>query len=138
MNLYESDLYIYRCKVIKYIDGDSFHAVIDFGDDKREKQILRCQHLDTWEKRGEQKSLGLAATVRAMELIPLGKWFRIRTYKDRSGKYGRLLFTLQFEDGTWYHDIMLAEGHDKKRRPDGTERTEEEIVGLIAAAQNEA
>jgi micrococcal nuclease len=141
MNLYEADLYVYRAKFIKHIDGDSFHAVIDFGDDKRERHVIRYHELDTWEKRGEQRVLGLRAAARAEELVTLGKWYRIRTYKDRSGKYGRLLLKLQFplDDQNhpleWFHDIMLAEGHDKKRRSDGTPRTEEEIAALIAASQ---
>ena len=45
------DKYIYRAKIVRVVDGDTFDAMIDLGIDTWIKRRIRLQGEDTWESR---------------------------------------------------------------------------------------
>jgi micrococcal nuclease len=112
-------MYEYRCKVVYIVDGDTVDVDIDLGFDVWLKdQRIRINGIDAPESRTSdpiEKIFGLAAKQRVSELVPLGSDQVLQTFKDGTGKYGRILgdFVITAEDGskTTLTNIMLTEGH---------------------------
>lgn len=85
------DPYIYSAFITKVYDGDgSFKALVDLGMGHTVKKSIRLNGLDTPEIRGRQKAAGKIVRNYVRSLI-LGQDVIIRTHKDRTGHYGRLL-----------------------------------------------
>jgi len=89
----EADLYVYAAKVVSIYDGDTIRVDIDLGlyvvlRDQR----LRLYGIDTPEIRGPERPRGLQARKEVEKLIAEQNGeILIRTYKDKTGKYGRWL-----------------------------------------------
>lgn len=112
------DLYNYKASVIKVYDGDTITVDVDLGFNMiMRKQKVRLLGIDTPEVRGEEREAGLVSRDRLRELI-LGKEIVMRTYRDKSGKYGRWLATVyvsQYQPPltpTWVNvnKILVTEG----------------------------
>lgn len=108
------DLYNYKAHVVGVYDGDSITVDIDLGFYMwMRNQKVRLLGIDTPEIRGEEREQGLVARDRVRELI-LNKDIILKSYKDKTGKYGRWLGTIlvQEDDGTWtnVNQLLLAEG----------------------------
>jgi len=88
-------MYEYRAKLDRVVDGDTVDAVIDCGFSIFKKERIRLQGIDAPECRTrdkEEKIKGFAAKARLEELIKEGNnQFRVKTYIDKKGKFGRLL-----------------------------------------------
>jgi len=107
-------LYEYRCIIKRIVDGDTVDIDIDLGFDTWLKdRRVRIVHIDTPEVRTrdlQEKELGLAASARAAELLPVGT-NQILHSKEFSGKYGRLIGDFYVNDSKdMYSDVMLKEG----------------------------
>ena len=50
------DKYIYRAKLVRVVDGDTFDAMIDLGFDTWIKRRIRLKGVDTWESRTRNKA----------------------------------------------------------------------------------
>lgn len=141
-------LYEYRAKITRVIDGDTFEAEVDLGFNTRQDHTFRLYGIDTPETRKnsargvglKQVQHGLAAKARVEELIgpkegriagqgPFPRTFTIRTWKDKTGKYGRWLADVHipaphkgigFENLT---EILRSEGFSKRENyhEDGAE-----------------
>jgi len=119
-------MYQYKAKLIRVVDGDTVDAMIDCGFSTFKKERIRLYGIDTPECRTrdkEEKARGLAAKARLEELIADGNnEFIIETSIDKKGKYGRLLGVLYkypedaspFSAVGSYNDKLIAEGHAKK------------------------
>ena len=107
------DLYSYRAFVTKVYDGDSITVDIDLGFNNWIKnQKIRLYGIDTPEIRGEERPEGLLAKDRLWDLI-FDKEIILRSYKDKSGKYGRWLATVFVQkDNEWINvnQLLLTEG----------------------------
>lgn len=109
-------MYEYKCKIIKIVDGDTVDVDIDlgFGIWIRNERI-RLYGIDTPESRTRDKTekrYGLYAS--AFLKNALGTDCILRTQKDRSGKFGRVLgefivFDHANDRYTSVKDIMIRE-----------------------------
>jgi len=88
-----SDPYIFQCKIIKIIDGDTVDVDVDLGwDISVVNQRIRLFGVDCEESRTrdlEEKKYGLAAKAFLQDFFSLGTTVLLRTHEK--GKYGRYL-----------------------------------------------
>lgn len=87
-------MYEYRAKVLKIIDGDTIHAEIDMGMDLYQNKVLRLYGINTPEIQGAERENGLASKAYVEMALPIGKTVIIRTFKDKTEKYGRYLVNI--------------------------------------------
>lgn len=91
-------LYLYQGTCISVYDGDTVTVVVDLGFSMRFELTCRLYGIDTPEIRGEERPDGLISKDFVKEKI-LGKRIWFKTYKDRTGKYGRYLAQIFYERG---------------------------------------
>lgn len=92
------ELFHYRAIVSKVYDGDTITTDIDLGLNLWARKVkLRLYGIDTPEVRGPEREDGLVARDWLREQI-LDKEVVIKTYKDKKGKYGRLLAEVWIDD----------------------------------------
>lgn len=110
----DTNLYLYKAKIVSVYDGDTCRADIDLGLKvwiKNEK--LRLLRINAPELRGEERDEGLKARDFLRELID-NKEVMLQTQKDKQGKYGRYLAEIWISDvdGQWQNvnDRMVEEG----------------------------
>jgi len=105
----------YKCSLVKIVDGDTIDVCIDLGFKVTlSNERVRLQGINTPESRTknkEEKVLGLAAKARLKELLP--KNFIVKTYKDKKGKFGRVL-GIPFVDGVDICQQLIDEGHARE------------------------
>ena len=105
-------MYEYRAFVRKVYDGDTVTVDIDLGFDVVLKdQKIRLTKINAPEVRGEQRPEGLKSRDALRDKIG-NKWIRIKTQKDKKGKYGRWLGEIWLED-VCINDWLLSEGFAK-------------------------
>ena len=87
-------MYEYRCKVVKIIDGDTVDVDIDLGFGVwLHKERVRLYGIDTPESRTrdlEEKKYGLAAKDFLTGMLDDDQ-IVLKTHKDKTGKFGRIL-----------------------------------------------
>ena len=104
-------MYEYRAKVVKVYDGDTITVDLDLGFDITAKKTkLRLANIDAPELRGEDRPAGIASRDRLRELI-LGKNVRVKTFKDKKGKYGRYIAVVYHPNGRNINQQLVSEGH---------------------------
>lgn len=113
-------LYHYKAQVTAVYDGDTITVDIDLGLGiwiRGEK--IRLYGIDTPELRGseEEKVKGRAARDYLRAQI-LGQEIYLETYRDKSGKYGRLLGTVHLyrEGPGWLNinEVLVTSGHAER------------------------
>ena len=78
------------------------------------KERLRLYAIDAWEKRGEEREKGLEAAQYVCGKIPTGVRVLIKTFKDKTGKYGRYIAKVYYRENngwTCLNDMLVKEGH---------------------------
>jgi micrococcal nuclease len=114
------DDYIRRAKIVRLVDGDTVDVDIDLGMAITTRQRLRLFGINTPEVRGPEKVAGHAATQHLADLLVQfrheGDWdIVVQTYKDKKGKFGRLLAVLIGDDGDGnpvnLNERMVEDGH---------------------------
>lgn len=96
--------YEYNCKILRIVDGDTVDVDIDLGFGVwMHKERVRIVGIDTPESRTkdkEEKVFGLAAKEYLKGLLPIGSMQIIKTQKDKTGKFGRILgdFIIEHKD----------------------------------------
>lgn len=96
-------MYEYRCKILKVVDGDTVDVDIDLGFDVvLSNQRIRLYGVDTPESRTKdltEKRFGLMAKHFVEEQLPVGSFQTLKTRKDATGKFGRILgeFPIEYE-----------------------------------------
>ena len=114
------DKYVYRAKLVRVVDGDTFDAMIDLGFDTWIKRRIRLKGVDTWESRTRdkaEKKKGLAAKARTKEILLDvscdSGLCRLKSYG--TGKYGRVLGEVYVKDidgnELCLNQALLDEGH---------------------------
>jgi len=114
-------MFEYNFKLVKVVDGDTVDIDIDlgFGIWIRNERI-RMMGIDTPESRTrdkEEKKFGLAAKERITQLLANSKC--LITFKDKSGKFGRVLgdfrcYDREFDKESTITEIMIREGQGVK------------------------
>jgi micrococcal nuclease len=88
-------MYEYRCKVVRVIDGDTVDVDVDLGFGVwLKKERVRMFGIDTPESRTrdlEEKKYGLAAKKFLENMLDDEGGIVLRTHKDQTGKFGRIL-----------------------------------------------
>lgn len=103
-------MYEYRAFVRKIYDGDTVTVDIDLGFGVVLKnQKMRLLRINAPEVRGEQRPEGLKSRDALRNKIS-NKWIKIRTEKDKKGKYGRWLAEIWYEEEC-VNDWLVKEGH---------------------------
>lgn len=111
-------MYEYRCKIVKVIDGDTVDVDIDlgFGIWMRGERV-RLLGIDTPESRTrdpEEKRYGLLAKQYLVN--HLGDESVLRTQKDKTGKFGRVLgefivYDAKHDRYTSVNSMLIREHH---------------------------
>ena len=103
-------MYEYRALVRKVYDGDTVTVDIDLGFDVVLKgQKIRLLKINAPEVRGKERPEGLKSRDALRKKIG-NKWIKIKTQKDKKGKYGRWLGELWIEDEC-VNDWLITEGY---------------------------
>lgn len=111
-------MYMYKCKILKVVDGDTVDIDIDLGFGMwMHKERVRMMGIDTPESRTRdkvEKIFGLASKDRLKELLPIGSTQILKTEIDKSGedakgKFGRILGDFLIE-GKKASEILIEEG----------------------------
>jgi len=106
-------MYEYRAFVRKVYDGDTITVDIDLGFDVVLRgQKIRLLGINAPEVRGDERKKGLASRDFLREKIG-NKWVKIKTQKDKKGKYGRWLGEVWLED-CCVNSLLIEEGFAKK------------------------
>lgn len=106
--------YKYLAEVKSVYDGDgAYDCIIDMGMKMYVDKQVRLFGVDTPELRGKQKEAGRKVRDFVRECI-LGKKVVLHTQKDKSGKYGRLLANIKFDDNKDLSKLLLKKGYAKK------------------------
>ena len=109
---HDPHLYQYNAYMVKIVDGDTVDVNLDLGFSTNYIERFRLYGIDAWETRGEEKTKGLLAKARVMELAPIGTNIIMRTFKDVKGKYGRYLGEINLLDNDKnVNEILVEEGH---------------------------
>jgi micrococcal nuclease len=108
-------MYEYSCTIKRVVDGDTVDVDIHLGFDVcLNNQRIRLYGLDTPESRTrdlEEKKYGKAATAFVESHLPVSSVCTLRSAKDKTGKFGRILGTFILPDGTNLNELMIAEHH---------------------------
>ncbi len=114
---WRKNMYEYKCKMVKVVDGDTVDVDIDlgFGVWMRDQRI-RLYGIDTPESRtsdDQEKAYGLAAKDFVVKWTNAGD-LTLKTFKDDRGKFGRILGEI------WYggeHNVnqLLIDNHHAVR-----------------------
>lgn len=110
-----SDLYCYRARPIKVIDGDTVDLEVDVGFKLTTIQRFRLLGINAPEMKGETLEKAKESTVFLMQEVDVAKnpegFILITTHKSDS--FGRWLVTIYYSvvGGASVNEVMLASGH---------------------------
>ena len=128
-------MYEYRCKVVHIVDGDTVDVDIDLGFGVwMKKQRIRLYGIDTPESRTrdlEEKKYGLAAKAYLTGMLDDEAGIILKTYKDKEGKFGRILGelwrTTNYADQS-INEYMVEKHHAVRYMGQSKESIEEEHI----------
>ena len=107
-------MYEYRARIVRVIDGDTVEAEVDLGFHISSRMMLRLFGINAPEIKGPTRPEGLSARDYLTHLIQThtngNSELIIRTQKDATEKYGRLLATLVAGDVN-LNEALIAGGH---------------------------
>lgn len=103
----DDKLFWYLGRVLRVVDGDTVDIEFDLGMNTFVRERVRLLGIDTPEifgmkKESEEFKRGMEAKEFVEERL-LDKFVWVHTYKDRTGKYGRYLADIFFQDDTGKH-----------------------------------
>ena len=128
-------MYEYRCKVVHIVDGDTVDVDIDLGFGVwMKKQRIRLYGIDTPESRTrdlEEKKYGLAAKEFLTGMLDDEAGIILKTYKDKEGKFGRILGelwrTTNYADQS-INEYMIEKHHAVRYMGQSKESIEEDHI----------
>jgi micrococcal nuclease len=119
---FEKPSYTYNATLLKVIDGDTIDVMIDLGCHTSIRKRLRFLEIDTEELRDrdtERREDAAEAKERVKHLLENADKIYVQTVMDSTGKYGRLLAYVWYEDEYGVQNLntqLLREGFQKKKR----------------------
>ena len=107
----KSDLYVYRVRLVRCVDGDTVLLSLDLGCEV----WLRNQHcrligINAPETHTHTKEAGDAATWHLRGLLSQAVDLLVRTHYDKRGSFRRLLVEL-YADDVNINQQMIKDGH---------------------------
>lgn len=106
-------MYEYQGTVVNVVDGDTLDLNIDLGLETHRIIRVRLNGIDCPELKTDEGKAAKAFTERW--LAPLGAAlpiFIVRTYKDKTEKYGRYLADVEHPPtGSLLNDDLVTNGH---------------------------
>jgi len=93
-------MYEYNCEVKRVVDGDTVDVIIDLGFDIHYSSRVRLYGIDTPESRTrnkDEKVRGIMSKEYLIDALSKGQVV-IKTYRDKKGKFGRVLGEMYVED----------------------------------------
>jgi micrococcal nuclease len=118
----DDKLFWYRAKVRRVVDGDTIDLEFDLGLDAYRHERVRLYGVDAPEiygvkKESEEYARGVSAKEFVTECLE-GKMVWVNTIKDKTGKYGRYLAHVYFQDDSGAHvsisKLLLEDGLAKE------------------------
>ena len=106
------DPYQYWAEVLSVYDGDTVTLRVDMGLETERKIKIRLYGLNAPEVRGADKAIGLSVRDWLRDVLPVQSSVYIRTFKDRTEKYGRYLARIWVGD-LCVNDELIRMGHAK-------------------------
>jgi micrococcal nuclease len=111
-----SYLYHYRAEVVSVYDADTITVRIDQGFNNSTKKVLRLARIDAWELRLEEREQGIKARDWLKSIIPPGTEILVKTFKDKTGKYGRYIadiycYNEELDKFINLNDELVSKGH---------------------------
>ena len=103
-------MFEYSAEVIKIIDGDTIKAKVDLGFSVHVVENLRLFGLNAPEHGSPE---GDAATEWLKVQLPIGSTIIVKTQKDKTEKFGRMLASVVLSNGTDLNSALIASGHAK-------------------------
>lgn len=109
-------MYQYTATVLKVVDGDTVHLMVDLGFDVQRKDSFRLYGINAPEM---STSEGVAARDWLVHRLTITPTLVVTTFKDKREKYGRYLAKLWdgYGQGFSINDEMVAEGHAVEYTP---------------------
>ena len=101
--------YVYKATITSVFDGDTCTATVDLGMRVSMNIKIRLYGINAPEMRGGDKGNGVRSREYLRNLI-LGKDVIIKTYKDKTEKFGRWLAEI-FVDNQSVNNIMVEDGY---------------------------
>ena len=104
-------MYTYQATVVNVVDGDTVDLDIDLGLHITKRERIRAKGINA-PRLGT--AAGHAAKGAAQAFLPNGTVIVVRTYLDKTEKYGRLLATMDCPVAGPVKDfaqLMVAAGH---------------------------
>jgi micrococcal nuclease len=104
-------MYEYNCEIKRVVDGDTVDVIIDLGFDIFYKSRVRLYGIDTPESRTrnkDEKVRGLMSKQYLIDELEKGQVV-IKTYKDKKGKFGRVLGEMYVGDKNI--NLMMVDDH---------------------------
>ena len=109
------NLFHYKARVERVVDGDTIDVTLDLGFDIQLKGRIRFAGINAPESRTRdpvEKEAGLAAKRYVEDWTSaLEGGVIIQTTLDDKGKYGRILGRILNDDGECLNDEMVSLGH---------------------------
>ena len=126
-----NDLYTYKTHIHSVYDGDgTYKATLELGLNMSVNKHLRLYGVDCPEIRGLNKKAGIKVRDFVRSLI-LDKTVLITTEKDKTGKYGRLLCSIQLPNDD-LGALLIRKGYAKPYFGDKKEPfTHDELLHII-------
>ena len=112
----ENNLFHYRSRVTRVVDGDTIDVELDLGFNIKLSERVRFVGVNAPESRTrdlEEKERGLAAKdfVGRWLLEHAGMNPIIQTSLDGRGKFGRVLGRVLNQEGVCLNDVLIEAGH---------------------------
>lgn len=108
----KKELHCYKISFIRNYDGDTIRADIELGFGlKLENKEIRLINIDTPELRStdpEKKARAYEAKDFVREKLTSAKYLILKTRKDKTGKYGRVLGEIFIDGGDESINEMLV------------------------------
>lgn len=106
--------YTYEAQVVSTYDADTTNLQIDLGFNIKFNERFRLADINAWEVRGPEKEKGIIARDWFRTVVPNECMIRIRTVRDKKGKYGRYLCYIYIPTGLGWlniNDELVRSGH---------------------------
>ena len=104
--------YLYNATLVKVVDGDTVDLNVDLGFYNTAKIRFRFTGMDAPEVRGESRVEGKRSKEYVIDKLTHAK--RIRVVSEKTGKWGRWLGTIYYDNGDGLinlNESMVTEGY---------------------------
>lgn len=101
----DDEVYTYKAKIDRVIDGDTIDLVVDLGFHVHLKERFRLLGIDAPEMTGETRDQGIQSKFAVVDWFRLHPSFIVSTQRDAKEKYGRWLCEV-FDEAT--HGSLTA------------------------------